>query len=332
MGYQAEEGRYENMQYRRAGKSGLKLPAMSLGLWHNFSGSSNFENARKIVLGSFDAGITNFDAADCYGPPYGASEEILGRILAKDLEGYRDQLIVSTKAGYDTWEGPYGDYGSRKHMVASLDQSLKRLGLDYVDIYYHHRPDPETPLEETMETLSMMVKQGKILYVGLSNYGPEQLEEAAVLLEQFKTPCLVHQHRYSMLHRENEVLFPVLERYGIGAIAYCPLEQGILTGKYVSGIPKDSRAAGESIYFNEKELNEENTEKVRKLCDMAAGRGQTMAQMALAWALEAGKLTSVILGASRAEQIEDNIKALENCRFTETELKDVDIILGNAKE
>lgn len=328
MNYLADEKRYGTMQYRRAGKSGLKLPAMSLGLWHNFSRKSNYENARALVLGSFDKGITNFDAADCYGPPYGAAEEILGRIIKEDLKDYRDEILISTKAGYDTWQGPYGDYGSGKHMTASLDQSLKRLGVDYVDIFYHHRPDPETPLEETMGTLSRMVQQGKALYIGLSNYEPEELGRAAKLLEELGTPCLIHQHRYSMLHRENERLLPVLEDYGIGAIAYCPLEQGILTGKYANGIPKESRAAGDSIYFNPAELNEENLEKVRKLSLIAGERNQTMAQMALAWALEAGRLTSVILGASRIEQINDNLEALKNYQFTEAERESIDKILG----
>lgn len=328
MEYQAKKERYDNMEYRKSGKSGLKISAISLGLWHNFSHNSSYTNARKLVLRSFDVGITNFDIADCYGPPYGAAEEIMGKILREDLKGYRDELLISTKAGYDTWRGPYGDFGSRKHMVASLDQSLKRLGLDYVDIYYHHRPDPETPLEETMETLSRMVKQGKILYVGLSNYGPEELKKAALLLEEFGTPCLIHQHRYSMLRRENEILLPVLEKYGIGSIAYCPLEQGILTGKYVNGIPQDSRAAGDSIYFDRKAL--ENNEKVKKLCMLAEERGQTMAQMAIAWALQAGKLTSVILGASKAEQIEENVKALQNFQFMENEYLDIDTILKSS--
>lgn len=327
MEYTAKADRYKTMSYNRCGKSGLRLPAMSFGLWHNFGSSSDFPNAREMVLGAFDMGITHFDLANNYGPPEGSAEESFGKILHDDLKQYRDEMIVATKAGYYMWPGPYGDGGSKKYLTASLDQSLTRMGLDYVDIYYHHRPDSETPLEETMEALASLVRQGKALYIGLSNYGPKELDEAAAMLKEWKTPCVIHQHRYSMLCRENERLQPVLEDAGIGSIAFCPLEQGILTNKYLNGIPADSRAAGHSAFLSKKQITPELVEKVDALNKIASERGQSLAQMALVWALDAGKLTSVILGASRLAQLEENAAALKNQSFTEDEKKRIDKIL-----
>lgn len=315
------------MLYNRCGKSGLKLPAMSLGLWHNFGYGSSYENAREIILGSFDMGITHFDLANNYGPPAGSAEEAFGKMLANDLKSYRDELVISTKAGYDMWPGPYGNFGSKKYLVASLDQSLKRMGLDYVDIYYHHRPDPETPMWETMDALAGLVRQGKALYVGLSNYNPAQLKEAAALLKEMGVPCLIHQHRYSMLQQDNAALIPVIEETGMGSIAFCPLSQGLLTNKYLNGIPADSRAAGKSVFLNENAITEDLVKKVSALNEVAAERGQSLAQMALVWALKVGRLTSVLLGASRISQVEENVKALSNMEFTGEELKRIDEIL-----
>ena len=325
--YLAKDDRYESMLYNRSGKSGLKLPAMSLGLWHNFGGENNYENMKDIIFTAFDKGITHFDLANNYGPPAGSAEENFGRMLAADLKPYRDELVISTKAGYQMWDGPYGDWGSKKYLVASLDQSLKRMGLDYVDIFYHHRMDPETPLWETMDALAGIVRSGKALYVGLSNYSPEKLEEAAAILKEMGVPCLIHQHRYSMLERTNEKLIPVMEKAGMGSIAFCPLAQGLLTDKYLHGIPADSRAAGHSRFLNEKAITSEVTDKVAALNEIAARRGQSLAQMALVWALKQGKLTSVILGASRSGQVLENVKALENAAFTEEELSEIDTIL-----
>ncbi len=327
MAYCAKEDRYETMLYNRCGKSGLKLPAMSLGLWHNFGYGSSYENAREIILGSFDMGITHFDLANNYGPPAGSAEEAFGKMLANDLKSYRDELVISTKAGYDMWPGPYGNFGSKKYLVASLDQSLKRMGLDYVDIYYHHRPDPETPMWETMDALAGLVRQGKALYVGLSNYNPAQLKEAAALLKEMGVPCLIHQHRYSMLQQDNAALIPVIEETGMGSIAFCPLSQGLLTNKYLNGIPADSRAAGKSVFLNENAITEDLVKKVSALNEVAAERGQSLAQMALVWALKVGRLTSVLLGASRISQVEENVKALSNMEFTGEELKRIDEIL-----
>lgn len=315
------------MVYNRSGKTGLKLPAMSLGLWHNFGGGSNYENMKDIIFTSFDLGITHFDLANNYGPPAGSAEENFGRMLATDLKSYRDELIISTKAGYGMWAGPYGDFGSKKYLVASLDQSLKRMGLDYVDIFYHHRMDPETPLWETMDALAGIVRQGKALYVGLSNYSPEKLGEAAAILKEMKVPCLIHQHRYSMLDRRSESLIPVMEEAGMGSIAFCPLAQGLLTDKYLNGIPADSRAAGSSVFLSEKAITDELISKVARLNAIAAERGQSLAQMALVWALNKGRLTSVILGASRAKQVAENVAALKNRDFTEEELQKIDEIL-----
>lgn len=325
--YIANENRYDKMIYNRSGKTGLKLPAMSLGMWHNFGSGSNYDNMKDIVLTSFDLGITHFDLANNYGPVPGSAEENFGKMLATDLKPYRDEIVISTKAGYGMWPGPYGDWGSKKYLVASLDQSLKRLGVDYVDIFYHHRMDPETPLWETMDALAGIVHSGKALYVALSNYSPEKLQEAAALLKEMGVPCLIHQHRYSMLERENEKLLPVIEDAGMGAIAFCPLAQGLLTDKYLNGIPADSRAAGSSVFLNEKSITDDVIGRVSKLNEIAKERGQSLAQMALVWALKQGRLTSVILGASRSKQVVENIAALENVEFTQEEMKKIEEIL-----
>ncbi len=325
--YIASENRYDKMVYKRSGRTGLKLSAMSLGLWHNFGGGSNYENMKDIVLTAFDNGITHFDLANNYGPPAGSAEENFGKMLATDLKPYRDELIITTKAGYTMWPGPYGDFGSKKYLVASMDQSLKRMGLDYVDIFYHHRMDPETPLWETMDALAGIVRSGKALYVGLSNYSPEKLKEAAEILKEMGVPCLIHQHRYSMLQRESENLIPVIESAGMGAVAFCPLAQGLLTDKYLQGIPADSRAAGSSVFLNKNAITDEVQNKVYRLNEIAKERNQSLAQMALVWALEKGKLTSVILGASRSGQIVENIAALDNSVFSDEELKRIDAVL-----
>ena len=318
MNYAAKDTRYDTMVYNRCGAGGLKLPAMSFGLWHNFGYGSTYSNAREMVLGAFDMGITHFDLANNYGPPEGSAEETFGKILQSDLGKYRDELIISTKAGYYMWPGPYGDGGSKKYLTASLDQSLKRMGLDYVDIYYHHRPDKETPLWETMDALAGLVHQGKALYIGLSNYNREELMEAVEILKELKVPCTIHQHHYSMVYRENEKLLPVIEASGMGAIAFCPLEQGI---------PGDSRAAGHSVFLSEKQITPETLEMTSSLNEVAAERGQSLAQMALVWALEAGRLSSVILGASRLAQLEENVAALKNREFTSEEKRRIEEIL-----
>ncbi|MGK0467418.1 L-glyceraldehyde 3-phosphate reductase [Clostridium sp.] len=328
MPYLADGERYSEMKYNRCGKSGLKLPAISLGLWHNFGGVDNFENGREMVLRAFDLGITHFDLANNYGPPAGSAEENFGKILNKDLKQYRDEIIISSKAGYVMWPGPYGDMGSKKYMIASLDQSLKRMGLDYVDIFYSHRPDPNTPMEETMGALDLMVRQGKALYVGISSYNLEQTREAAKILKRLGTPCTIHQPKYSMLNRwiEGDVQDLFIEE-GIGSIAFCPLAQGLLTNKYLNGIPEDSRAASKTGFLHEKEISEEVVSKVKSLNEIASKRGQSMAQMSLAWALREGRLTSAIIGASRVSQIEENVKALDNLGFTTEELVKIDGIL-----
>lgn len=328
MVYLANEGRYETMKYFRVGKSGLKLPAISLGLWHNFGGVDSFENGRQILRRAFDLGITHFDLANNYGPPPGSAEEMFGKMLKTDFAPYRDEMVISTKAGYYMWPGPYGDWGSRKYLISSLDQSLKRLGLDYVDIFYHHRPDPETPLEETMMALDQIVRQGKALYVGISNYDAKRTKEAINILKELGTPLLIHQPSYSMFNRwvEDELL-DVLEENGVGSIAFSPLAQGLLTNKYLNGIPEDSRIAKPHGYLQEKDLTEEKLNKIRKLNDLAAERGQTLAQMALAWVLRKGRITSVLVGASKVSQIEDNIKAVQNLDFTEEELDRIEKIL-----
>lgn len=315
------------MKYIRAGTSGLLLPAMSLGLWHNFGNGSPYETARDMVLKSFDWGITHFDLANNYGPPAGSAEYTMGKILREDLAAHRDEIILSSKAGYGMWPGPYGSGGSRKHLFASLDQSLKRLGVDYVDIFYHHRPDPDTPLEETMGALADIVKSGKALYIGLSNYAPDELAKAAEILESMGTRCLIHQHRYSMLDRHNKCLFPVIRKKKMGSIAFCPLAQGLLTDKYLHGIPADSRAAGSSMFLNADSITPQYLKKAGKLNELAARRGQSLAQMALVHALKDGEMTSVILGASRPSQIQENIRALEKMTFTEDELNYIEEIL-----
>jgi L-glyceraldehyde 3-phosphate reductase len=328
MSYEANAKRYESMIYRRSGKSGLQLPAISFGLWHNFGDVNPLDNQRQLILKAFDLGVTHFDLANNYGPPAGSAEENFGRILKTDLQAYRDELIISSKAGYTMWTGPYGDWGSKKSMMASLDQSLKRMGLDYVDIFYSHRPDPHTPMEETMGALDLMVRQGKVLYVGLSRYSVEETKKAVGILKALGTPCLIHQENYSMFNRgiENGLL-DVLEEEGIGSIVFRPLDQGILTDRYLKGIPADSRAASGSKFLNADQVLSEKIEKVMALNILAKERGQSIAQMALAWALRKGRVTSVIIGASKVEQLEDNIDAIRNLEFAENELKSIEKVL-----
>lgn len=326
--YSALASRYDSMKYNRCGRSGLKLPAISLGLWHNFGGIDNYENGRMIVRRAFDLGITHFDLANNYGPPPGSAEESFGRILQSDFSPYRDEMIISTKAGYHMWAGPYGDWGSKKYLVSSLDQSLKRMGLEYVDVFYHHRPDPNTPLEETMAALDLIVRQGKALYVGISNYKPKETKEAAAILRQLGTPCLIHQPNYSMMSRWIEDgLQDVLEEEGIGSIVFSPLEKGLLTDRYLNGITPDSRAAGPSVFLREEDISEERIAKIRKLNDLAAARGQKLSQMALAWVLRGGRVTSALIGASKVSQIEDAVGALNHLEFTEQELRSIDEII-----
>jgi len=325
----ASDTRYDSMQYNRCGKSGLKLPAISLGLWHNFGGVDPLENSRALIHRAFDLGITHFDLANNYGPPPGSAEETFGRVLKQDLSRYRDEIIISTKAGYTMWPGPYGDFGSRKYMLASLDQSLKRIGVDYVDIFYHHRPDPDTPLEETMGALDYAVRSGKAIYAGLSNYRPEQTRQAAKILRELNTPCLIHQPSYNMFNRwvEDELL-DVLEEEGIGCIAFSPLSQGLLTDKYLNGIPEDSRAAKPHGFLKPENISEGRLVKIRKLNELAQERGQTLAQMALAWVSRHEAVTTVLAGASKVEQIEDNAAMLKNPDFTEEELEIIETILA----
>ena len=327
MEYMANKTRYDNMLYNRCGKSGLMLPAMSLGMWHNFGSHSVFENSKEMMLAAFDRGITHFDLANNYGPEAGTAEETFGKIIQCELAAYRDEIIVSTKAGYYMWPGPYGEWGSRKNLIASLDQSLKRMNVDYVDIFYHHRPDTETPLEETMDALSHIVHSGKALYVGISNYNPEDTRRACEMLKSMGVHCLIHQMRYSMLMRENEPVLDVLGEAGVGSIAFSPLAQGLLTGKYIGGIPENSRAAGKSVFLNSDSITPEIIEKTRKLSEIAAQRGQTLAQMALAWILRGGRVTSVIIGASTVAQIDENLAALDNIDFSGAELETIDNIV-----
>ena len=324
--YQADEKRYEEMKYNRCGASGLLLPAVSLGLWHNFGSNGNFDNMLDMCHTAFDHGITHFDLANNYGPVYGAAEENFGRILKKDLGVYRDELVISTKAGYDMWPGPYGNWGSKKYLVASLDQSLKRMGLDYVDIFYHHRMDPETPLEETMGALASAVQSGKALYVGLSNYDGPTLEKAEAILRDLKCPFVINQNRYSIFDRtiEKNGLKDTAKKLEKGIIAFSPLAQGLLTDRYLKGIPEDSRIMTDGRFLKKSALTEEKLVKIRELNGLAAGRGQTLAEMALSWILKDGIVTSVLVGASKPEQILDNIKAIQNTEFTEEELRKID--------
>jgi len=329
MNWQPAAGRYEEMQYRRSGRSGLKLPAVSLGLWHNFGGVDTYENARAMTLRAFDLGVTHIDLANNYGPPPGSAEEAFGQILRKDLAPYRDELIISTKAGYYMWPGPYGEWGSRKYLIASLDQSLKRMGLEYVDIFYSHRPDPETPLEETMAALDHAVRQGKALYVGISSYSPEETRQAAAILRELGTPCLIHQPSYSMFRRwVEDGLLDVLEEEGIGCIAFSPLAQGLLTNKYLGGVPEDSRAAKPHGFLKRDQITEERLSQVRRLNEIAQNRGQTLAQMAIAWVLRHPGMTSALIGASRVSQVEDNVAALSNLDFSADELAAIEAILA----
>lgn len=326
--YSAQENRYENMKYNRCGRSGLKLPAISLGLWHNFGDIDNFDNAREMIKRAFDLGITHFDLANNYGPPAGSAEINFGRILKEDFKSYRDEMIISTKAGYKMWEGPYGDHGSKKYLLSSLDQSLKRLGLDYVDIFYHHRPDPETPLEETMQALDLIVKQGKALYVGISNYGPDESKKAIDILRELGTPCIINQVNYSILDRwVEDGLLNVLEEENVGSIIYSPLSEGRLTNRYLNGIPSDSRAAGASVFLSESDITKELLIKIEKLNDIAESRGQKLAQMALSWILRRDSITSVLIGASKVSQIEECVKCIDKLEFSEEELELIENIV-----
>ena len=328
--YNANEKRYDTMSYRRCGRSGILLPEIALGLWHNFGSVDVFDNFIQIAHTAFDNGITHFDLANNYGSAYGSAEENFGRILKKGLGAYRDEMIISSKAGYDMWPGPYGNWGSRKYLMASLDQSLKRMGLDYVDIFYSHRPDPETPIEETMGALADMVKQGKALYVGISNYDAKQTQAALAALKEYKVPCLIHQARYSMFDRRPEPeLLPLLEKEGVGLIAFSPLEQGLLTNKYLKDIPTNSRAAKSTGHLQVSQITVDVVEKVRKLNEVAVLRGQTLAEMALAWLLKDQRVTSLIIGASSVEQLMNNLHALENKGFSQEELVNIEAILGS---
>lgn len=321
--------RYEKMRYKRCGRSGLKLPALALGLWHNFGGVDAFENGRAMLHRAFDLGITHFDLANNYGPPYGSAEENFGKIFAQDLRPYRDELIISSKAGWDMWPGPYGNFGSRKYLIASLDQSLKRMGLEYVDIFYHHRPDPETPMEETMGALDHIVRSGKALYVGVSQYNAEQTQQAIKILRGLRTPMLIHQPMYSMFVRWIESdLLSTLEGEGVGCIAFSPLAQGLLTERYLKGIPKDSRAGKAWGYLKRDDVTDEKIEKVRQLHQLAERRGQSLAQMAIAWVLRHNAMTTALIGASRVSQVEELVAALDRLEFSREELSTIDGILA----
>jgi len=328
--YIANEQRYDTMKYRRSGRSGIRLPLISLGLWHNFGGVDTFENSRAMVHRAFDLGITHFDLANNYGPPPGSAESNFGEILRLDLKPYRDELIISSKAGYGMWPGPYGDWGSRKYLLASLDQSLKRMGLEYVDIFYSHRPDPETPVEETMGALDHAVRSGKALYAGISNYSAAQTTAAAKILRELGTPCLIHQPKYSMFDRwVEDGLLDVLGEQGIGGIAFCPLAQGLLTDRYLQGIPPGSRASKPHGFLKKNDIDEHRLDQVRALGAIANERGQSLAQMALAWVLRDERMTSALIGASRVEQIEQNVAALANLAFSAKELGSIDAILAS---
>lgn len=326
--YLAQENRYDKMRYRYVGKSGLRLPEISLGLWHNFGDVDRVATQKEIIYAAFDNGITHFDLANNYGPPAGSAEANFGKILREGLKSYRDEIIISSKAGFYMWPGPYGEWGSKKNLIASCDQSLQRMGLDYVDIFYHHRPDPNTPLVETAHTLDLLVRQGKALYVGVSNYTPEQTAEISKYFKEWHTPFIIHQPRYNMFERTIEHgLTDVLEQEGLGAIVFSPLAQGLLTGRYLNGIPEDSRAHRENTYLSEDRV-EATIGKVRQLNEVAQERGQSLAEMALAWNLRQPTIASVLIGASRVSQLEDNLKALDNLDFAEEELAKIDRILG----
>lgn len=329
MNYKPSIERYDNMHYRKCGNSGLKLPALSLGLWHNFGHVNNFENSKNLIFTAFDHGITHFDLANNYGPPPGSAEENFGRILTNELSSLRDELLISTKAGYTMWQGPYGDWGSKKYLISSLDQSLKRMQLDYVDIFYHHRFDPETPLEETMAALDLIVRQGKALYIGLSNYNAEQTIRAIEILEKLGTPCLINQPKYSMFERapENQLL-DVLDAQSVGCIPFSPLAQGLLTDKYLNGIPADSRVATSGVFLNAQSITEDKLKKIRLLNDLALERGQKLAHMALAWLYRDPRITSILIGSSKPEQITDSLKASNNFSFDESELTKINDILN----
>jgi len=331
MPYTPSSSRYTQMQYRRCGNSGLKLPAISLGLWHNFGHVDQLENCSNILKLAFDSGITHFDLANNYGPPPGSAEENFGKLLKRDFAGYRDEMIISSKAGYTMWDGPYGDWGSKKYLVSSLDQSLKRMELDYVDIFYHHRPDPETPLEETMAALDLIVRQGKALYVGISNYKPEEAARAIQILKELGTPCIIHQPKYSMYERWIEDgLLDLLGNEGVGCIPFSPLAQGMLTDKYLKGIPEDSRAAKSHGFLQRDQITDEKLAQLNKLNAIAQERGQKLAHMALSWILRDERITSVLVGASKPEQLADSLKCLENTNFTKDELNRIDLILSNS--
>jgi L-glyceraldehyde 3-phosphate reductase len=322
--YVADDKRYDAMQYRRSGRSGIQLPAVSLGLWHNFGGVDQFENSRAMLRRAFDLGITHFDLANNYGPPYGSAEETFGHILKRDFLPYRDELIISTKAGWDMWPGPYGNLGSRKYLLASLDQSLKRMGLDYVDIFYHHRPDPDTPMEESMGALDAAVRSGRALYVGISAYNAKQTAEAVRILRELGTPCLIHQPKYSMFVRDPEQgLLDVLEKEGVGAIVFSPLAQGLLSDRYLHGIPGDSRAARD-FFLKKKDIGDATLARVRALNEIAKQRGQKLAEMAVAWVLRDPRVTSALVGTSKVSQVDDNVSALKNLKFSAEELRQID--------
>ena len=325
--YVADSHRYDSMQYRRCGRSGIQLPAISLGLWHNFGGVDNFENSRAMLRRAFDLGITHFDLANNYGPPYGSAEENFGGIFRKDFLPFRDELIISTKAGWDMWPGPYGNLGSRKYLLASLDQSLKRMGLDYVDIFYHHRPDPDTPMEESLGALDTAVRSGRALYAGISAYNAKQTAEAVKIMRQLGTPCLIHQPKYSMFVREPERgLFDVLEKEGVGSIVFSPLAQGLLSDRYLKGIPGDSRAARD-FFLKKKDISDALLARVRALNEVAQRRGQTLAEMAVAWVLRDPGVTSALVGTSKVSQVDDNVAALKNLKFSSEELRTIDGVL-----
>ncbi len=327
MNYIANEKRYEKMEYRRCGNSGLLLPVVSLGLWHNFGSIDSYENSKNMLLGAFDYGINHFDIANNYGPVHGSAEETFGKIINEELKNYRDEIVVTTKAGYGMWPGPYGDWGSKKYLISSCDQSLKRLKLDYVDIFYHHRPDPKTPIEETVDALEQIVRSGKALYVGISNYNLEQTERIVSELKSRGVRCLVHQMKYSMIDRSQESVIDNLDKFGMGGVAFCPLAQGILSGKYIDGIPQDSRAASTNKFLNENNITSDIVEITKKLKAIADERGQTLAQMSLAWVLSHKNMTSAIIGASKLSQIDDNVGVINNLEFSDEEKAMINSIL-----